>query len=61
MSPVFLLNITNQLIAYAINERFTEMVEHTVILKQDQGGFHQNKITEINDCRSLMTSTTAVR
>ena len=29
---VVLLNITNQLIAYVINERLTEMVEHMGIL-----------------------------
>ena len=30
--PVVLLNITNQLISYVINERLTEMVDHTDIL-----------------------------
>ena len=38
-SPVVLLNITNQLIAYVINERLTEMIEHTGIITQAQGGF----------------------
>jgi hypothetical protein len=33
-SPVVLFNITNQLIAYVINERLTEMVEHAGILTQ---------------------------
>jgi hypothetical protein len=49
--PVVLLNITNQLIAYVINERLTEMVEHMVILMQAQGGFRQNKSTDINSCK----------
>ena len=49
--PVVLLNITNQLIAYVINERLTEMVEHTDILTQAQGGFRQNKSTDINTCK----------
>jgi hypothetical protein len=48
---VVLLNITNQLIAYVINEHLTEMVEHGGILKQAQGGFRQNKSTDINDCK----------
>jgi hypothetical protein len=46
--PVVLLNITNHLIAYAINERITEMVEHMDILTPAQGGFRQNKSTDIN-------------
>jgi hypothetical protein len=49
--PVVLLNITNQLIAYVINERLTEMVEHMGILTQAQGGFRQNKSTDINACK----------
>ena len=49
--PVVLLNITNQLIAYVINERLTEMVEHTGILTQAQGGFRRNKSTDINACK----------
>ncbi len=49
--PVVLLNITNQLIAYVINERLTEMVEHMGILTLAQGGFHQNKSTDINSCK----------
>ena len=49
--PVVLFNITNQLIAYVINERLMEMVEHTDILTQVQGGFRQNKSTDINDCK----------
>jgi hypothetical protein len=50
-SPVVLLNITNQLIVYVINELLTEMVEHADILTQAQGGFRQNKSTDINDCK----------
>jgi hypothetical protein len=49
--PVVLLNITNQLIVYVINERLTEMVEHAGILTQAQGGFRQNKSTGINACK----------
>jgi hypothetical protein len=49
--PVVLLNITNQLIAYVINERLTEMVEHMGILTQAQGGFRQNMSTDINSCK----------
>jgi hypothetical protein len=49
--PVVLLNITNQLIAYVINERLTEMVEYMGILTQTQGGFRQNKSTDINVCK----------
>ena len=36
---------------YVINERLMEMVEHTGILTQTQGGFHQNKNTDINVCK----------
>jgi hypothetical protein len=46
--PVVLLNCTNQLIAYIVNERLTEMVEHAHILSQAQGGFRQNKSTDFN-------------
>ena len=48
---VVLLNITNQLLAYVINERLTEMVENAGILTQAQGGFRQNKSTDINVCK----------
>ena len=51
--PVVLLNITNQIIAYVINERLTEMVEHAGILTQDQEGFRQNKSTDINVYKRL--------
>ena len=37
--------------AYVINERLTEMVEHMGILTQAQGGFRQNKSTDINACK----------
>jgi hypothetical protein len=59
--PVVLLNITNQLIVYVINEHLTEMVEHAVILTQAQGGFHQNKSTDINDCKLYGLTKTAQR
>jgi hypothetical protein len=49
--PVVLLNCTNQLVAYIINERLTEMVENAHILSQAQGGFRQNKSTDINGCK----------
>jgi ribonuclease HI len=49
--PVVLLNSMNQLLAYIINERLTEMVEHERILTQAQGGFRQNKSTDINACK----------
>jgi hypothetical protein len=41
----------NQLLAYIVNERLTEMVEHERILTQAQGGFRQNKSTDINACK----------
>ena len=59
--PVVLLNITNQLIAYVINERLTEMVDHTGILTQTQGGFRQNKYTVINDYKLYDVTKTAQR
>ena len=59
--PVVLLNITNQLIAYVINERLTEMVEHAGILTQAQGGFRQNKSTDINACKLYGLTKTAQR
>jgi len=46
--PVVLLNFTNQLVAYIVSERLTEMVENAHILSQAQGGFRQNKSTDIN-------------
>jgi len=49
--PVVLLNCTNQLIAYIVNERLTEMVENAHILSQAQGAFRQNKSTDINGCK----------
>jgi hypothetical protein len=49
--PAVLLNCTNQLIAYIVNERLTEMVENAHILSQAQGGFHQNKSTGIHGCK----------
>ena len=48
--PVVLLNSMNQLLAYIINERLMELVEHESILTQAQGGFRQNKSTDINAC-----------
>ena len=41
----------NQLLAYIINERLMELVEHESILTQTQGGFHQDKSTDINVCK----------
>ena len=38
-----LVNTTNQLIVYVVEERLTEMVENEGILAQAQGGFRQNK------------------
>jgi hypothetical protein len=49
--PVVLLNTMNQLLAYVINERLMELVEHERILTQAQDGFHQNKSTDINVCK----------
>ena len=40
--PVVLLNITNQLSAYVVNERLTELVENAGILAQAHGGFRQS-------------------
>ena len=31
--------------------RLTEMVDHTDILTQEQGGFRQNKYIDINTCK----------
>ena len=36
---------------YIVNERLTEMVENAHILSQAQGGFRQNKSTDINGCK----------
>jgi len=41
----------NQLLAYIINERLRELVEHEGLLTQAQGGFRQNKSTDINACK----------
>jgi hypothetical protein len=49
--PVVLLNSMNQLIAYILNERLMELVEHEIILTQAQGGFRQDKSTDINACK----------
>jgi hypothetical protein len=49
--PVVLLNSMNQLLAYIINERLMELVEHERILTQAQGGFRQDKSTDINACK----------
>jgi hypothetical protein len=49
--PVVLLNSMNQLLAYIINERLMELVEYERILTQAQGGFRQDKSTDINDCK----------
>jgi len=38
----------DQLLAYILNERLTELVEHEGILAQAQGGFRQDKSTDIN-------------
>jgi hypothetical protein len=49
--PVVLLNSMNQLLAYIINDRLMELVEHERLLTQTQGGFRQDKSTDINDCK----------
>lgn len=46
-----LLNTLNQLVVYLVNERLTELVEHGKILTQAQGGFRQDKNTDINVCK----------
>jgi hypothetical protein len=46
--PVVLLNTMNQLVAYVVNERLTELVEQGRLLTQAQGGFRQDKSTDIN-------------
>ena len=51
LNPVVLLNTMNQLLAYIVNERFMELVEHDHILTQAQGGFRQDKSTDINACK----------
>ena len=43
-----LLNTMNQLVAYVVNERLTELVEQGRLLTQAQGGFRQDKSTDIN-------------
>ena len=48
---VVLLNTMNQLVAYVVNERLTELVEHGGILTQAQGRFCQDKSTDINACK----------
>ena len=45
---VVLLNTMNQLVAYIVNERLTELVEQGRLLTQAQGGFRQDKSTDIN-------------
>ncbi len=49
--PVVLLISINQLVAYIVNERLTELVERDGILTQAQGGFRQDKSTNINVCK----------
>ena len=50
--PVVLLSTMNQLVAYVVyvvNERLTELVEYGNIVTQTQGGFRQDKNTDINE------------
>ncbi len=49
--PVVLLNSMNQFLVYVINERLMRLVEHESILTQAQGGFLQDKSTDINACK----------
>jgi len=63
--PVVLLNSMNQLVAYIINERLTELVERGGILTQAQGGFRQTKaqtsmLTSYMTHQGSPTSQTAV-
>ena len=58
--PVVLLNTMNQLVAYVVNERLTELVEQGRLLTQTQGGFRQDKSTDINTCK-LYGITTEVQ
>ena len=59
--PVVLLNSMNQLLAYIINERLMELVEHERILTQAQGGFRQDKSTDINACKLYVLTREAQR
>ncbi len=59
--PVVLLNYTNQIIAYIVNERLTEMVENAHILSQAQVGFRQNKSTDINGYKLYGTTNETQR
>ncbi len=51
----------NQLVAYVVNERLTELVEHGRILTQAQGGFRQDKSTDINACKLYSITREAQR
>jgi hypothetical protein len=51
----------NQLVAYIINERLTELVERGRILTQAQGGFRQDKSTDINVCKLYSLTKEAQR
>ena len=55
------LNTMNQLVAYVVNERLTELVEHGRILTQAQGGFRQDKSTDINACKLYSITREAQR
>jgi len=55
------VNSMNKLLAYIINERLTELVEHQRILTQSQGGFHQDKSTDINSCKLYDLTRKALR
>ena len=59
--PVVLLNTLNQLIGYVVNERLTELVENGRVLTQTQGGFRQDKITDINTCKQYGITKEAQR
>jgi len=61
--PVVLLNTMNQLVTYnyIVKERLTELVEHGGILTQAQGGFRQDKSTDINACKLYSLTKKAQR
>ena len=59
--PVVLLNTMNQLVAYIVNERLTELVEHGKILTQAQGGFRQDRSTDMNVCKLYSITKEAQR
>ena len=59
--PVVLLNTMNQLVAYIVNERLTELVEQGRLLTQDQGGFRQDKSIDINSCKLYGITTQTQR